>query len=185
LVLAALLGDLTAFDELVRRFRGGLILMAQQILGSRAAAEDVVQDVFLLAFKALPQLQEPSRFAGWLRAITQHRARRIAAGESRHESTEPSVMDRLILAPSQAMSLDPAAEALRREEAAFVTATVAELPPDYQQVLHLRYWAEWPVMRIAGFLSLPLTTVKWRLHHGRELLRRRLTTSLEVTTDGT
>src|SRR5690348_12007404 len=78
LVLAALVGGIAAFDELVRRYRAAIILVAEHVIGSRAAAEDVAQEVFLLAFKALPSLDEPAKFAGWLRAIARHRAQRVA-----------------------------------------------------------------------------------------------------------
>ncbi len=70
LVLAALLGDLAAFDEIVRRFRGAVVAVAEQVLDSREVAEEVAQDSLLLAFKALPQLEDLSKFAGWLYAIT-------------------------------------------------------------------------------------------------------------------
>src|SRR5579859_4223299 len=76
LVLGAVLGNPRAFDELVRRFRGAMIFIAQRELGSREVAEDVAQEAFLLAFEALPQLQDPARFAGWLCAITRRRAQR-------------------------------------------------------------------------------------------------------------
>ena len=47
---------------------------------------------------------------------------------------------------------------------------LAQLPPKHQMVLRLRYYEEWPVERIATFLSLSVSTVKWRLHRGRELM---------------
>ena len=179
LVLGALLGDLKSFDELVRRFRGAVIAVALQALGSREAAEDVAQEAFLLAFKALPQLTELSKFGGWLCAITRHRARRMGARNGRMEPTEPMELDRLILERSQELKVDPAVEFARQSERAEITEALAGLPPDYAIVLTLRYFEEWPVAQIAGFLTLPITTVKWRLHAGRDLLRRSLTQKKE------
>jgi RNA polymerase sigma-70 factor, ECF subfamily len=179
LVIQALLGDLAAFDTLVRRFRRAVILVAEQNLGSREAAEDVAQEVFLLAFKALPQLQDPAKFSSWLYAITRHRARRVAMQASRSQATEPSQLDRLILTHSQALSLHPAEEVARRSERAFVPEILARLPSEYRIVLQLRYYEEWPVAQIAEFLLLPITTVKWRLHQGRCQMRRYLTTHQE------
>ena len=186
--MRALLGDMGAFDELVRRFRDAVLLIARHELGggAAAAAEDVAQDVFLLAFKALPQLKEPSRFGGWLCAITRNRARRLGAREGRCQATERGDLDRLILAASRELAPHPLDIALREFERRQLLAALAQLPDDHRVVLHLRYFDEWPVARIAGFLSLPVTTVKWRLHQGRALLRRRLTTTaLEGTEDGT
>ena len=52
-----------------------------------------------------------------------------------------------------------------------VREAISELPNDYQAVIQLYYWAEMPQKRMAEFLSLPLTTVKWRLHKAKELLK--------------
>src|SRR5438874_2893967 len=114
LVLRALLGDIESFDELVRRFRGAVIVVAEQALGSKEAARDVAQEAFLLAFKALPQLEQPSKFAGWLCAIARHRARRVAMRDRRAEPTEPSELDRLLMAHSAELSVHPD-EALGRK----------------------------------------------------------------------
>ena len=58
LVVAAILGDLGAFDELAARYRAAVVRTAQSIVG-REDAEDVAQDTLLLAFKALPSIDEP------------------------------------------------------------------------------------------------------------------------------
>ena len=72
LVMAAILGDLEAFEELVLRYRVAVVRLAHTIVGD-AYAEDVAQDSLLLAFKALPTIEEPKKFAAWLSAITRHR----------------------------------------------------------------------------------------------------------------
>ncbi|HZO91932.1 MAG TPA: sigma-70 family RNA polymerase sigma factor [Chthonomonadaceae bacterium] len=183
LVLGALLGNLKAFDALVRRFRGAVVFVAQQALGSREMAEDIAQEAFLLAYKALPQLQDPSKFAGWLYAITRNRAQRVRAREQRSEPVEASQLDCLILAHSPALVAHPAEECEQNSERAFLAKALEQLPSDYQIALRLRYYEEWPVARIAEFLMLSTTTVKWRLHYGRELLRRQLTQSRESHPD--
>src|ERR671933_2461697 len=85
LVVAAMLGDLSAFDELCARYRAAVVRAAQGIVG-RADAEDVAQDALLIAFKALPTLEAPSKFAAWLAAITRHRALRFSRRERAHHS---------------------------------------------------------------------------------------------------
>jgi len=174
LVLNALLGDIEAFDELVSRYRGAVIVVATQALGSREAAEDLAQESFLLAFKALPQLQEPARFGAWICAIARHRAWRVSRREARQEPTEDSKLDTLILRHSPTLAACPEETLLRRSAQAEIRKHLSELPSEFQVVIQLRYFEEWPVAQIADFLSLPLTTVKWRLHRGRELLRRRM-----------
>jgi RNA polymerase sigma-70 factor, ECF subfamily len=85
LVVGAILGSLDAFDELASRYRAAAVRVAQSIVG-RDDAEDVAQDALLLAFKALPSIEEPSKFAAWLSAITRHRAMRIGKRESLHKT---------------------------------------------------------------------------------------------------
>ncbi|HEX8236344.1 MAG TPA: sigma-70 family RNA polymerase sigma factor [Abditibacteriaceae bacterium] len=183
LVIAALLGDLQAFDELVRRYRSAVTAVAQQVVASRDVAEEVAQESFLLAFKELPQLEDVTRFAGWLCAIARHRARRVAAREGRSEPHEPSTLDIIVLAGSTELGVqpadEPAHELARKAEQSEVAGALAQMPPDYQIALRLRYYEEWPVQRIATFLSIPVSTVKWRLHHGRELMRRHLNKQAE------
>lgn len=60
LVLAALVGDLYAFDELVLRYRPAMDIVAEQIVGAAVGAEDVVQDALLLAYKALYRSIQPN-----------------------------------------------------------------------------------------------------------------------------
>lgn len=179
LVAYALLGNLDAFDELVRRFRHAVILVAEQALHSRPAAEDIAQETFLLAFKALPQLQTPAKFAGWLYAIARHRAQRMARKEGKQIACELSTLDRLLLRASQEMANGPAETFAALHERDCIAAEIAKLPFEYRIVLTLRCYEDWPLARIAEFLSLSLPTVKWRLHEGRERLRRQLLTHQE------
>src|SRR6266571_7899190 len=95
LVVAAILGDLDAFDELASRYRAAVVRTAQAIVG-REDAEDVAQDALLLAFKALPSIEEPPKFAAWLSAITRHRALRFSKRESAHQSRSV-VLDEMLL----------------------------------------------------------------------------------------
>src|SRR5437667_10505637 len=82
LVLAAIFGDLESFNELATRYRAGAVRTAQAIVG-REDAEDVAQDALMIAFKALPSIEDPARFAAWLAAITRHRALRFSKREPR------------------------------------------------------------------------------------------------------
>src|SRR4030095_16076284 len=85
LVVAAILGNLDAFGELAGRYRAAVVRTAQAI-GGRDDAEDIAQDALLLAFKALPSIEEPSKFAAWLAAITRHRALRFNKRERPHQA---------------------------------------------------------------------------------------------------
>ncbi|AIE87112.1 RNA polymerase sigma factor [Fimbriimonas ginsengisoli] len=166
LVVAARAGDLGAFDSLVRRYRPALVVLASQILRTRDQAEDAAQDAFLAAYAALPQLQDPSRFGAWLGTIARHRARRLAMGQRR----EVVPIDAVILSYTPALAEKAAANDDRKA----IRCALDRLPGEILPVVELYYLDEWSVREIASLLDLPITTVKWRLHTGRKLLRNLL-----------
>lgn len=166
LVVAAILGDLDAFDELASRYRAAVVRSAQAIVG-REDAEDVAQDALLLAFKALPSIEDPSKFAAWLSAITRHRAFRYSKRE-RSRQVGHVQLDEYLIEQVQALGQPFVSEA---EDDAELKAALDNLPADYALVLRLRFFDEMPLKRIAAFLGAPLSTVKWRIHRGKQLLR--------------
>ena len=169
LVVAAIVGDLEAFDELVARYRAAVVRAAQAIVG-REDAEDVAQDALLLAFKALPSIEDPRKFAAWLQAITRHRALRLSKRERarKHASLE---LDDLLLESVDALARPFVVESEQDEEMA---RALEKVPADYALVLRLRFLDEMPLKRIAAFLGVPVSTVKWRAHRGKQLLREQV-----------
>ena len=168
LVVAAILGDLEAFGELAARYRAAAVRAAQAVVG-REDAEDVAQDALLLAFKALPSLEEPSKFAAWLGAITRHRAVRF--GRREHTLRAGRVgLDEVLLEHVGALSRPLVGEGDSEE----LRLALERVPADYALVLRLRFLDETPLKRIAAFLGVPVSTVKWRVHRGKQLLREQL-----------
>lgn len=163
LVVAAILGSLEAFDELAWRYRAAAVRVAQAIVG-RENAEDVAQDALLLAFKALPSIDEPSKFAAWLSAITRHRALRFGKRESAHQKGRVE-FDEFLLEEVETL-----ARPFVREANDELARALEQVPADYALVLRMRFLDEMPLKRIAAFLSVPVSTVKWRIHHGKKLL---------------
>jgi RNA polymerase sigma-70 factor, ECF subfamily len=130
-----------------------------------------VQESLLIAFKALPTIDKPEKFASWLYAITRHAALR-ASQKRRAESRRLVELDEALMESSAAFARPFAP--VDSFETAWVRAGIDALPEDYRLVLQLRFYDELPLKRIADFLDLPLTTVKWRLHRAKELLRAEL-----------
>ncbi|HEY9232949.1 MAG TPA: sigma-70 family RNA polymerase sigma factor [Blastocatellia bacterium] len=167
LVVAAILGDLDAFDELATRYRAAVMRVAQAIVG-RDDAEDVAQDALLLAFKALPSIEDPTRFAAWLAVITRHRAFRFNKQQRPHQTGRVE-MDEFLLSQLGALS-----EPMLAGDDEALSRTIENLPADYAMALRLRFFDEMPLKRIAAFLSVPVSTVKWRVHRGKQLLREQV-----------
>jgi len=154
LVVAAILGNLEAFEELVLRYRAAVVRLARTIVGANYA-EDVAQDALLLAFKALPTIEEPGKFAAWLSAITRHRALRFNKRESVQLAKRVAI-DEILLEEIDALSR-PFTDKSDNEE---LTQALDKLSPDYALPLRLRFLDEMPLKRIAAFMGAPLSTVK-------------------------
>jgi RNA polymerase sigma-70 factor (ECF subfamily) len=174
LVLGAILGNLEAFEELVLRYRPAVVRLARTVVGADDA-EDVAQDALLLAFKALPTIEEPRRFAAWLSAITRNRALRFSKSADKHVRKRVA-LDEALLEKVESLA-KPAAirqtvEDKERDE--LMNSTIDSLPQDYGMPLRLHFFDDMPLKRIAAFMGLPLSTIKWRIHHGKKLLRTRL-----------
>jgi len=167
LVLASLLGELEAYDELVRRYRGAVFVVTFRLLGDRALAEDATQEALLVAFKALPQLADPARFSAWLHAIARRHARKVAERGRKRRGQ----IDELLLreVPSLRERPDPAQ---RWVEAVEVRQALEALPEVSRLAVELMYFEGMSVRDIASFLGVTETTVTWRLHRAYELLRR-------------
>ena len=169
LVIEAILGDFDAFDELALRYRAAVVRTAQAVVG-RDDAEDVAQDALLLAFKALPSIEDPTKFAAWLSAITRHRALRFNKRESAHKNGRME-LDELLLEQLGALAGPMLDEHGGDQE---VRLALENIPADYALVLRLRFQDEMPLKRIAAFLGVALSTVKWRVHRGKQLLREQV-----------
>lgn len=169
LVVASILGDLDAFDLLATRYRAAVVRTAQAIVG-REDSEDVAQDSLLLAFKALPSIEDPTKFAAWLAAITRHRALRFGKRETARRRGRVE-MDEFLINQVEALAHPFTNEGEGDED---LRLAIEQLPADYALVLRLRFFDEMPLKRIAAFLGVAVTTVKWRVHRGKQLLRARL-----------
>jgi len=168
LVVAAILGNLDAFEQLVVRYRPAVVRVARTIVGADHA-EDVAQDSLLLAFKALPTIEEPNKFAAWLSAITRHRALRFSKSETTHMSKRVA-LDEALLEKIEALT-KPVADKERDQS---MLKALDSLTADYAMPLRLHFLDDMPLARIAAFMGVPLSTVKWRIHQGKKLMRAQL-----------
>jgi RNA polymerase sigma-70 factor (ECF subfamily) len=166
LVAAAIDGDELAFDDLVSRHRHAAVRAAGAIVGSNHA-EDVVQDALLLAHRALASLQDRAKFSRWLLAITRWRALRVGRLEGRH------AVGRVPFDESYLETLSHLASDPRQTDDgdALLLAALESIPPEYAEVIRYHFLHDLPHQKIADFLGIPLSTVKWRCFRGKEILR--------------
>jgi RNA polymerase sigma-70 factor, ECF subfamily len=171
LVGLALPGNMEACDELVRRYRGAVILAAEQVVGSKELAQDIAQEAFLLAFRSLRQLRDPEHFSHWLYTIARNRARRVIQQYARVTSVEDIDKPET---PDVNPEACPVRMLLHSERQTLVQGALSDLPDGMRLVMSLFYIEQWTAQQIAEFLSLPLTTIHWRLHSGRKQMRHLL-----------
>ena len=178
LVRAAKAGDLSAFEQLVKRYDRNIFRIAQHITHNREDAEDVVQDAFLKAFQNLESFQEQSKFYTWLVRIAVNEAlmrlRRNRPGRTvsldQDIETDEDVIPREVAdwAPNPAQLYD------QGELREILQKTIQGLPPGFRTVFVLRDVEGLSTEETAEALDLSIPAVKSRLLRARLQLRERL-----------
>jgi len=162
-----LAGETAAFEPVVRRWQGPLINLAYRFCHDRGRAEEMAQEAFLRAFRALGQWRKDAAFSTWLFAL----ATNLYRTEIRRIPPLAAQLDRTN-EPRDTRALDGGLDDDDRDQA--VRRAVLLLPHKYREALVLFYFREMDVAATALSLSLPEGTVKARLTRGRNLLRDKL-----------
>ncbi|MBF8290163.1 MAG: rpoE1 [Chloroflexi bacterium] len=181
-------GSDTAYAVLVREHRPRLFTLAHRLTGDRAAAEDVVQEAFLAAFKAIDRFEPKPSLAAWLNTITVRIARRAAARARAHANTSLSTLEGGVEGQLTAVRLidtgvdgNPLAAAESAELRAQVAASIERLPFNYRAAVVLRFVIGLEYSASAEAMGVPLNTFKSHLLRGTRLLRADLARHLETT----
>ena len=162
-----LAGDLSAFEGIVRRWQGPLVNLAYRFCRDRGRAEEMAQEVFLRAYRALGRWREESAFSTWLFAL----AVNLYRSELRRIPPAPLSFED-VGEPRDDRPRDGGLEAADRDRA--VRAMVHTLPPKYRDVMIVYYFHGMDVPAAARTLGVPEGTIKARLSRGREILRGKL-----------
>jgi RNA polymerase sigma-70 factor (ECF subfamily) len=166
-------GDTEAFRRLVEGYKDRAFGLAFRIVGSAGDAEEVAQDAFVRAWRALPGFRGECRFGTWLHRIVVRCAYDASARKRRREAREES-LDAL----RERRGGDPASPASveepigSRDEARDRLGRLLERLTDVQRaVVTLYYYEDRSVEEVGGALALPVNTVKTHLHRARATLR--------------
>jgi RNA polymerase sigma-70 factor (ECF subfamily) len=178
LVHASKGGDVSAFEELVKRYDRKLLRIAQHLMHNREDAEDVVQEAFLKAFLHLDQFREDSKFSTWLIRITLNQSlmklRKLKP--SREVSLDKDFQSEEDGLPIDVADWSPNPEELYKatELRDILRKTLEELSPGLRVVFVLRDMEGLSLVQTAEALGLSLTAVKARSFRARLQLRERL-----------
>ena len=168
LVVLSQTGSRDALDGLARRWTPRLLRYARRVLGGSSeaaeAARDVVQDTWIGVIRGLRGLRDPAQFPAWIYGIATRKCADAIRANRRRRS---------VAAESAAGASDRDEEWAPERQMDLSTA-IRTLPPMHRAVVHLFYREDLSVEEIAAVLDVPAGTVKSRLHHAREALRRQL-----------
>ena len=178
LVHASKAGDVSAFEELVKRYDRKLLRIAQNLMHNREDAEDVVQEAFLKAFLHLDQFREDSKFSTWLIRITLNQSLMKLRKQktTREVSLEKDFQSEEDANPIDVGDWAPNPEELYRatELREILRKTLEELSQGLRVVFVLRDMEGLSLAQTAEALDLSLTAVKARSFRARLQLRERL-----------
>jgi len=177
LIQRALQGDQRAYAELLSRHREGVFHVIYRMVGNRDEAEDLVQETFIKAFRALSSFDDRYAFSTWLYKIAVNHCidalrRRKLSTESLDATipTSNGELTREIPHPSQS----PEGSLISKEQTQLILEAIESLPPIYREIIKLRHQKEKSYEEIGKILGIPLGTVKARIFRARELLKKKL-----------
>jgi RNA polymerase sigma-70 factor (ECF subfamily) len=162
-------GDTHAFEALVRRYQRPIYRLAVRMLGDTGEAEDVTQEVFVTAWRRLPEVQEDRAIRAWLYRIATNRCLNILRSR---KPTAP-LYDEAIPAASPAAS--PEARAESRQRLIALRAALDRLTAEQRACWLLREVEELSYAEIAGILHTTPQAVRGRLARARAELGEAMT----------
>jgi RNA polymerase sigma-70 factor (ECF subfamily) len=171
-------GDTEAFDELMKRYAASVYKVTYSLLRNHADADDLSQETFIRAYRAIARFDEQYQFYTWLRRIAVNlcfnylkrgkKFRFVPLPISDGESESADIAD------PRPQSAD---SGLRRD----LDQALAKLPPDQRAIFVLRVNEELSYNEISQMLNIPVGTVMSRLNRARERLRALLKEYLPTT----
>ena len=158
-------GDVEAFSILVERYHDHYVRFAVHLVGNREDAEEVVQDTFLRAYRALGRYEERERFGAWMLRILVNRARTVSAMGRRREKLFAEQVDETL---PEATEAHPSERAAVREE---VSRALAQLGPDQREAFLLHYVEGLSYEEMAAITGSGISALKMRVKRSCERLR--------------
>jgi RNA polymerase sigma-70 factor (ECF subfamily) len=170
-------GDIGGLETLVRLYQVKAVRAAYLIVRDRAIAEDIVQQAFLRISERIHQFDPQRPFEPWFMRVVINDAVKAAQRSQRQVSIDAELggsdltLADILVDPTP----DPADEFERQEIQQAVWDAMEQLTPKQRAVAVMRYYLGYGEAELAHTLTIPLGTVKWRLHTARQRLQKLLT----------
>ncbi|MHC4099040.1 MAG: RNA polymerase sigma factor [Planctomycetota bacterium] len=164
-------GDEAAFRELVNRYKNGLYAFLRQFLNHQDMVEDTFQETFLQLFTSRDSFDTSRPLRPWLFTIAANKAKDALRKQQRTAAIPIGT-----IADSQEMSFDdvlntltsdsslPYEDLQKSETASLVGKIITDMPENLREILILAYFDKFSYKQMAQILSIPIGTVKSRLH---------------------
>jgi RNA polymerase sigma-70 factor, ECF subfamily len=169
LLARAQAGDVAAFERLSSAYADRLFMLLLRLLGDRAEAEDVAQEVMLRAWQGITRFRGQSSYFTWLYRIAVNEANRALDKRARHPAGVALSADELQLPTSAA--LDPSRQAENSELRRALVRALADLPPPLRTALVLRDVEGLSTQEAAEIAGVGEAAFKSRLHQARMRVR--------------
>jgi len=174
LVARSLAQDHEAFGRLVDRYAPSIVNLAYRMVGNRTEAEDLAQEAFLSAFKALPTFRSDAKFSTWLYRIASNKCmdwlRVKRPGQGQYDLNADEHLDLHI-----AEERTPEDVLSRQQVAQELDLAIQRLSPLYREAFILKHVEGWSYDEMEAILGVSGDTLKMRVYKGRVQLSRELT----------
>jgi RNA polymerase sigma-70 factor (ECF subfamily) len=164
-------GDKDAFKEIVTRYKDQLYAFLRRFLNNQQLVEEAFQETFLQLYQSRKTFEKDKPLGPWLFTIAANKARDSLRKQQRHETVsigamaepaELSVDD--VVNSLKSYEITPYDEAEKTERAEKVRQIISEMPENLREILILAYFEQFSYKQMADMLSIPIGTVKSRLH---------------------
>ena len=176
LVQRAQRGDLRAFDLLVLKYQGRIAALVSRYVSDAGEVEDVTQEAFIKAYRALGKFRGDSAFYTWLYRIAANAAKNHLVAKGRRPGADATIEDAEGFDEGGMLSesASPEALAMGGELAEVVESALKALPNELKAALMLREFDGLSYDDIAEVLGCPVGTVRSRIFRAREAVDQRM-----------
>ena len=185
LVERAQQGDTQAFEMLVVKYQKRLGRLLSRFIKDEHEVNDVVQESFIKAYRALPNFRGESAFYTWLYRISINTAKNFLANSNKRPIMSSDIANNdgevVDVTDQIADHLTPEAELMNRQILQTVESAVAKLPEDLRRAITLREMEGMSYEEIAVEMNCPIGTVRSRIFRAREVIAADLRPLLDTT----
>jgi len=180
LVKRAKKGDSRAFDLLVLKYQGRVAQLVSRYVNNTAEVEDVTQEAFIKAYRALPKFRGDSAFYTWLYRIAANAAKNHLVALSRRPTTDLALDDsESYEVPGRLKDNESPDEVIMGQQLeAVISQAIDALPLELKAALTLREFEGLSYDEIAEVLECPIGTVRSRIFRAREAIDQKVASQM-------